>query len=369
MTCDPFDDFSHGTHVAGIGGAKGNNSLGISGVNWTTKLMGLKVLNSEGKGKDSDAVNAIAFAIESRTRSGIVRVLNASWGHGGGESGALRDEIVRANGFNMLFVASAGNDGSNNDTVSHWPSNTNSPNVIAVAATDNRDALWTSSNYGSNKVHLGAPGVGIRSTWPGDTYVYADGTSMAAPHVAGAGALIRSACAFNTGPLKQTILNNVDAIPSLSGKTVTGGRLNLDTSIDSCTTGTSGSTTYARVEYRVCPPFPSWPDTGFVTLRVDGVDHTVTFNQNDTPRTIANRLATAVNYHYDSTTTATVSDVSSSCSGRYNARLTLTARAKGPLTNYPYYLSLVDQGGPGCYACPYFRVVPTGTFYFSGGHN
>jgi len=374
--CDPSPATSHGTHVAGIAGARGNNGVGISGVNWTTKLMGLKVCNQLGECSTSRAVNGIEFAIQTKTRSGIVRVLNASWGCQNqqtcgscGEDGALRDQIGNANNANMLFVAAAGNCGTNNNTVSVYPASTNKPNVVAVAATDNRDPLASFSNYGSSKVHLGAPGVGILSTYPVDTYAYLDGTSMAAPHVAGAGALIRSACPFNTGALKQTILNNVDAVSSLSGKTITGRRLNLDGTIDSCTTGSSGSTSYAYVEYRVCPPFPSWPDSGFVKLWVDGIEHTTTFNQNDTPRTIADRLASLITYHYDSTTTATVSNVSSSCSGRYNARLTLTARAKGPLTNYAYYSNLVDQGGPGGYACPYFRVVPTAVFHFSGGAN
>jgi subtilisin family serine protease len=337
--------------------------------------MGLKFLNANGQGETSKAVNAIEFAIQNKTRSGIVRVINASWGcqpiscGSCSEDGALRDQIGNANNANMIFVASAGNCGTNNNTVNVYPANTNTPNVVAVAATDNRDALAGFSNYGSSKVHLGAPGVGILSTFLNNSYALFDGTSMAAPHVAGAGLLIRSGCPFNTGALRQTILNNVDAVPSLSGKTITGGRLNLDRAIDSCTTGTSGSTSYAYVQYRVCPPFPSWPDSGFVSLWVDGIEHTTTFNQNDTPRTIADRLASLITYHYGSTTTATVSNVSSSCSGRYNARITLTARAKGPLTNYPYYLNLVDQGPPGCYPCPYFKVIPTAVFHFSGGAN
>lgn len=376
-TCDPVDGESHGTHVSGIGGAVGNNSSAITGVNWSTKIMALKI---DGPGDwnafVSRAVDAIEFAIQARTHSGIVRVLNASWGCQDqytcipcSESGALRDQISRANGFNMLFVAAAGNCATNNDSVSNYPANTNLPNVVSVAATNNKDNLAWFSNYGANKVHLGAPGEGILSTIPGRAYAYDDGTSMAAPHVTGAGTLIRSACAFNTGAIKQTILNNVDSVPSLAGKTVTGGRLNLERALRSCTVGTSGSTIYAYVKYRVCPPFPSWPDSGYAKVTIDGITYTTTWNRNDTPRSIADRLASLISWDSEGTTTVTVSNVSSTCSGKYNARLTLTARAKGPLTNYPYYLTLVDQPPGGCYPCPYFSVAPTAVSHFSGGSN
>ena len=134
----------------------------------------------------------------------------------------------------MLFVAAAGNFSSNNDTTPNYPSNYNAPNVIAVAATDNTDALASFSDYGATTVHLGAPGVNVLSTITLGRYAYLSGTSMATPHVSGAAALILSRCALSTADLKTNILNNVDPISSLAGITITGGRLNVNKAIRAC---------------------------------------------------------------------------------------------------------------------------------------
>jgi len=375
-TCDPLDDNGHGTHVSGIVGAVGNNGVGVTGVNWVTRVMGLKGCNAVGGCDRAKTIDAIEFAIQAKLTVGArVKVLNASYGCGDtncagcSSSDAERDEINRAYNYGIVFVAAAGNGGCNNDSTSVYPANYDVRNILAVAATDNRDNLASFSDYGAVNVDLGAPGVGILSTIPGSSYAFWDGTSMAAPHVSGAVPLIRSICALNGYAIRQTILNTVDQVPGLSGKVATGGRLNLDRALWSCTTGTPGSTSNAMVKYRVCPPFPSWPDQGYAKVTVDGVTYTTSWNRNDTPRTIADRLASLVNFDTEGTTTATVANVSSSCSGKYNARLTLTARAKGPVTNYTYYLTLVDQPPSGCYACPYFSVAPTAVSYFSGGSN
>jgi serine protease len=232
-SCDPLDDNDHGSHVSGTIGAVGNNGVGVVGVNWTSAIMGVKFLNASGSGTTAGAIAAIDFAVNAKIAGVNVRVLSNSWG-GGGFSQALLDEINKANANDILFVAAAGNNGSNNDTTPFYPADYNAPNVVAVAATDNRDALASFSNYGAATVHLGAPGVNVLSTTRNNTYSYFSGTSMATPHVSGAAALILSTGAYTTAQLKSQILNNVDPIPSLAGITVTGGRLNVCKAIPGC---------------------------------------------------------------------------------------------------------------------------------------
>lgn len=234
-SCDPFDDNDHGTHVAGTIGAVGNNGLGVVGVNWNTSIMAAKFLDATGHGTIANAIDAIEFTIQAKLTvpNANVRVLSNSWS-GGGFSQALLDEISSANANDMLFVAAAGNFSSNNDSVPRYPASYNAPNILAVAATDSNDNLATFSDYGSQSVHLGAPGVDIFSLKPGASYQYLSGTSMATPHVSGAAALILSVCNVNTAALKGTILNNVDPVPALAGITTTGGRLNVNQAIQSC---------------------------------------------------------------------------------------------------------------------------------------
>ena len=221
----PFDDNQHGSHCAGTIGAVGGNGIGVSGVAQRVSIMGLKFLSGEGSGTTADAIRAIDYAIEKGAK-----VLSNSWG-GKGDDGnqALKDSIDRAKAKDVLFIAAAGNDGTNNDGNNpSYPAGFNNDNLIAVAATDKDDKLAYFSNYGKKSTHLAAPGVNVYSTTPGNKYAQLSGTSMACPHVAGAAALIWSKNPSMTyKQVKAALLNSVDKLPALSEKTVTGGRLNV----------------------------------------------------------------------------------------------------------------------------------------------
>lgn len=293
-TCNPMDDNNHGTHVAGTIGAVGNNGVGVAGVNWTASMMGLKFLGSSGSGTTANAIKAIEFAVQAKAVLGTgvanVRVLSNSWG-GGGFSQSLLDEINRTNTFDMLFVAAAGNSALNIDAAPEYPASYSAPNIIAVAATDNRDQRASFSNYGAATVHLGAPGVAILSTTITNGYAAFNGTSMATPHVSGAAALLMSTCTFTTASLKAAILAAVDPIPSLTGVTITGGRLNVNNAIRVCPPISNPVPTLASINptsvYAGTTPIPTLTLTGsgFVPssdVRVDGVSRATVFTNNTT---------------------------------------------------------------------------------------
>ncbi len=223
---DSGDGDEHGTHVAGTIAAEGNNSVGVTGVNWQAKIMPLKFLGPDG-GYTSDAVEALNYAMARG-----VKISNNSWG-GGGFNQTLYDALNRADAAGHLFVAAAGNAGNDNDASPSYPASYDSANIISVAATDHTDALTSFSNYGATSVDLAAPGVGILSTLPGDTYGSYSGTSMATPHVAGVAALLKSkSSSLDDAQLKAQILQSVEKKSNLSGKTATGGRANAAQALD-----------------------------------------------------------------------------------------------------------------------------------------
>ncbi|MDB6076698.1 MAG: hypothetical protein JWO82_445, partial [Akkermansiaceae bacterium] len=227
---DPLDSSasSHGTHVAGTIGAAGNNGQGVTGVNWSVKMMSVRFIGPSGTGATSDAISCIRFATDNGAK-----VLNNSWGSSGGSPGdSLDTEIKRAKTHGVLFVAAAANGGDDqigddNDQIPVYPANYPEDNIISVAATDSADHLASFSNYGHTTVDLAAPGVSIYSTLPGNRYGLMSGTSMATPHVTGAAALVLAANSTLTyAQVRTRLLGNTDALATLNGSTVSGGRLN-----------------------------------------------------------------------------------------------------------------------------------------------
>jgi len=236
---DPMDFHNHGTHVAGIIGAVGDNNIGVVGVNHRTQIMALKVFKPLECGgvelgpitNSADSAEAIVYAAMNNAK-----VINASW-RSLTDSLTIKTAIGFANIRSVLFVAAAGNDASDNDTTPVYPSNyadpaANLPNVISVAATDHNDDLAGFSNFGKVSVNLAAPGDAILSTIRNNQYFKYPGTSMAAPHVSGVAALVWANHPGKTLPqVKQCILNHVDTKPALTNKVSTNGRLNAFKSV------------------------------------------------------------------------------------------------------------------------------------------
>jgi subtilisin-like proprotein convertase family protein len=220
-TGNVLDDNGHGTHVAGIIGAVGNNGFGVAGVDWHVQLMDLKFLDAHGTGYTSGAVRAIDYAIAHGAS-----IINASWA-GGGYDQALSDAIGRAAKAGVIVVAAAGNAGQNDDVTPTYPADYHYDNVVTVAASDQNDNRAWFSNYGPNTVDLYAPGVGIWSTTPNNTFTSLSGTSMAAPFVTGALALLKSEHpTWDYHQLISRLESTVDKLPQLSN-VAWGGRLDL----------------------------------------------------------------------------------------------------------------------------------------------
>ncbi|KQC05351.1 MAG: hypothetical protein APR55_05825, partial [Methanolinea sp. SDB] len=220
---DPSDDNGHGTHVAGIAGAVGNNGLGIAGVMWNTRILPLKVISADGYGYESDAIEAILYA-----KNAGADIISISWGSYG-ESQALKDAI---DSYPGLVVCAAGNSGQDNDAYPVYPASYSSGNIISVTATNENDEIASFANYGMQSVDIAAPGVGIYSTIPGSGYETRSGTSMAAPFVAGVAGLVLSVNGDLEGEDLVSILSeSVDSCDSLEGLVSSSGRVNAEAAL------------------------------------------------------------------------------------------------------------------------------------------
>ena len=229
---DPMDDQSHGTHVAGTIGAVGNNGIGVVGVNHDVSIAACKFLSADGTGSTAGAIECVNYFTDLRNNGVNVRATNNSWG-GGPFSQALKDAITAAGDADVLFLAAAGNSGSDNDVSPHYPSNYDNDNIVAVASIGRNDGD-VGHSYGEVSVDLAAPGGAILSTVPGNGYATFSGTSMATPHVAGSAALVWSLNpALTAVEMKNLLMTTGDDNAYATGRTASGKRLNVFNALES----------------------------------------------------------------------------------------------------------------------------------------
>ncbi len=228
-TNTPYDDGSgftrsHGTLVAGVLGAVGNNAKGVVGVAWHTQIMACQCFNNAtGNGSISDVITCIDYA-----RTNGARIINASWGFA--DSMSLSNAVDSLRNAGIIVVAACGNSASDIDVNPTYPASYHFDNVVSVAYTTSNDTLAALSNYGATTVHLAAPGEQITSTVSATDSFYGtqSGTSYAAAYVSGTFALMLAEYpAENYQQIISRVLNATDPLPALAGKCVTGGRLNL----------------------------------------------------------------------------------------------------------------------------------------------
>ena len=212
-----MDDNGHGSHCAGVIGAEGGNNHGGRGVMQQATIIGCKFLSSSGGGTLSGAIACLDYLRNLKTRSENpvdIFLSSNSWG-GGPASQALQDAISAHQALGILFVAAASNEGRDNDEMATYPASYPLANIISVAATDSEDEKAWFSNYGKRTVHVGAPGVDILSTVLDDDYESMEGTSMAAPFVAGLAGMIKASNKnLNFMQIKNLIMAGGDPIPS-----------------------------------------------------------------------------------------------------------------------------------------------------------
>lgn len=233
MDGDPQDDEGHGTHVAGIIGAVGNNGLGVTGLNWNVQILPIRILSADDSAGSANVAAAYDYLIGLKNAGVNIRVANNSWG-GDFPNLVVKEAFARAAEAGILCVCSAGNDRENNDLRPLYPTGYNSDGILSVAASDENDNPASFSNYGPRTVDLAAPGVNIISTLKGGPFYAAlSGTSAAAPLVSGAAALLLARNPdLTVAELKRLLLDSVDRSPAWANKVSSGGRLNVARALD-----------------------------------------------------------------------------------------------------------------------------------------
>lgn len=240
------DENGHGTHVSGIIGGRGNNATGIAGLCWSVHIVAVKFLNARGKGSTSDAIDGIRYAV----RRGV-KVINGSFGSSA-KSEALEDAVDYAKDKGVLLVFAAGNDGDDVERDPIYPASYPDGNILAVASITSRGELADYSNFGATSVDLGAPGDAIWSTYPTSSYKKLSGTSMASPLVAATAALLRKRdTSLTYGQLRTAIRTTVEKTSALSGKTVTGGKLDVEAALASIAPARAAAVGCGALEGRV----------------------------------------------------------------------------------------------------------------------
>ena len=368
----------HGTHVAGTIGALGNNSMGVTGVNWQVSLMSLKFLADDTVGTASDLLNAYAYAKSMRqlwessggTKGANIRVLNNSYG-GVGFSQAELDGIRALSDAGILFVVAAGNENTFNDLFPIYPSNYVSPNLISVAASGGGGTKAFFSNWGEATVNVTAPGEYILSTTPKNTYNFNQGTSMAAPHVSGAAALV---CALSPNITMQRLrsvmmysgyaapwqFNNV--FPISTGRAIDASRALQTVS----TTDTTAPGAITNLNAFISDTFPSYT-LGWVAPGEDGNAGKVTayelrFSEtslNDANYDLGVPLAGPVPNDPNNGQSVTVRIPWRHSSGFIGVRAVDDAGNKGPISQVPVSVG-VDVGDPYIMSEPGAAPVSTG---------
>jgi subtilisin family serine protease len=343
---------AHGTHVAGTIGGVGGNSRGVAGVNWNVKMISGKFLGPNG-GTLTNAIRAVDYATDLKNRQGLnIVATNNSWG-GGGFTQSLLDAINRGGDAGILFVAAAGNSGSNNDKRASYPSGYRCVTtaagtargwdcVVAVASINSAGAMSSFSSYGATSVDLGAPGEGIFSTTPNNNYSNYSGTSMATPHVSGAIALCAARAQNMTAQaIRSAVMSSATSTSSLVNRTVTGGRLNAGSLLNLC-----GPVAATPVSISSFSP-SSGPVGTVVSISGANFSDVTSVKFNGTSATSYTVTASAISATVPAGATSGTISVTTSSNGSATSAGSFTVTVEDPVQDQP-----VEDVAPGTPAAP-----------------